>query len=191
MATRALCSVVDCGKRHYARGYCRNHHHRHLTHGDPLGGKAAQGEPLSWLTANLNHAGDACLIWPFGCFPNGYGLVSWEGVTTHASRVMCLLAHGEPPADRPFSLHSCNGGHLGCVHPAHVHWGTQAENMQDSVDAGTRARGERQHAAKLTEDAVREIRSSSTRPGVLADRFGVHPDTITRVRKRQGWAWLE
>ena len=37
-ATR-ICSITDCDRPHYGRGFCRNHHNRLIRHGDPLGGK--------------------------------------------------------------------------------------------------------------------------------------------------------
>ena len=191
MATRALCSVEDCGKRHYARRYCRNHYHRLRTHGDPLAGKAAQGEPMAWLRSHLAHDSGDCLSWPFARFANGYAVIVHDGVTKNASNVMCSLAHGEATKEAPFALHSCGGGSAGCVHPRHLRWGTQAINMHDSVVDGTRCRGEVQHASKLTQDAVLEIRASKARLIDLAAKFGVHPETISRVRKRQAWAWLD
>ena len=191
MATKALCSVDGCDKAQRCRGLCQNHYHRLRTHGDPLAGRVSQGEPLAWLRRHVSDDQPDCLIWPFARFGNGYAAVVRSGTTKNAANVMCGLAHGPAPADRPFALHSCGGGQNGCVNPTHLRWGTQAENMVDSVLDGTRARGENQHASKLTEEAVREIRASKARLIDLADRFGVHPETISRVRKRRAWAWLD
>jgi hypothetical protein len=44
--------------------------------------------------------------------------------------------------------------------------------------------------AKLTPEAVREIRSSSELQRVLADRFGVHQSEISRVRNQRLWRHL-
>lgn len=32
------CSISGCGRPHYSKGYCRRHHYRLITHGDPLSG---------------------------------------------------------------------------------------------------------------------------------------------------------
>ena len=34
-AEARLCEVGGCGRRHFARGYCRAHHERWRRHGDP------------------------------------------------------------------------------------------------------------------------------------------------------------
>jgi len=48
-------------------------------------------------------------------------------------------------------------------------------------------RGEQTKMAVLTEDAVRFIRSSSMRVDDLAERFGVNPQCIYKVRQRIRW----
>jgi len=48
-------------------------------------------------------------------------------------------------------------------------------------------RGETQWAAKLTEEAVREIRSSSLTGKSLAEKFGVTQQLICDIRKRRAW----
>lgn len=193
MATKSLCSIDGCDNPRNAKGYCRNHYYRFWKHGDPLAGRTAQGEPLAWLENHKAYAGEDCLIWPYATFQNGYAVAVVDGRTTHASHVMCTLAHGEPKPETPFSLHSCGGGANACVHPQHLRWGTQAENMEDSVLAGTRCRGEDQHAAKLTENDVRQIRllRGVIMQKEIAARFKVDPETVRRIQKRTAWAWLE
>lgn len=44
---------------------------------------------------------------------------------------------------------------------------------------------------KLTPDLVRYIRSSPARHTALAKELGVGISTITDVRKRRTWAWVE
>lgn len=193
MATKSLCSVSGCGKPFSAKGYCRNHYYRFRMHGDPLAGKAAQGQPLAWIERHKNHEGNDCLLWPFARFLNGYAVVVSGGKTTNASNIMCLKANGAPPEGRTFALHTCNNGSGGCVHPQHLRWGSQAANMMDSVVAGTRCRGEDQHAAKLTEDDVLQIRAlrGTIMQKEIASMFGIDPETVRRIQKRKAWAWLE
>jgi hypothetical protein len=39
---------------------------RWLRHGSPLAGYRPSGAAQAWLSAHVDHAGDKCLIWPFG-----------------------------------------------------------------------------------------------------------------------------
>lgn len=43
-ATRRVCSIEGCGKRHAARGLCNAHVHRLYLHGDPQADKPLRGE---------------------------------------------------------------------------------------------------------------------------------------------------
>jgi hypothetical protein len=69
-----------------------------------------------------------------------------------------------------------------CCNPAHLLLGTQADNCRDMVVR------RRSGVEKLTPDNVREIRSRPWRRGDntrWAAEFGVHPYTISAVRKRR------
>jgi hypothetical protein len=75
--------------------------------------------------------------------------------------------------------------------PENLHWGTHSENLMDKHRDGTALIGSRNHAAKLTEDAVRRMRTRYAAGGVthqqLADEFGMHKGTIGRVLRGQRW----
>lgn len=66
-------------------------------------------------------------------------------------------------------------------------WGTSGENQEDRIRHGTMPRGENHGRAILTEDLVREIRSSTESLDALARRFGVNRSTIHLVRHRKNW----
>lgn len=71
-------------------------------------------------------------------------------------------------------------------------WGTTKENVEDAIRDGQRPdnRGERNGQAKLTVDAVREIRATPRTHGslvALARRFGVSTDAVGDVRGGRRW----
>jgi hypothetical protein len=70
-------------------------------------------------------------------------------------------------------------------------WGTQKDNMADSLRNGTRPMGMTHGCAKLTEDNVREIRSLyATGNFTLAElglRFGVTLQSIGYIVLRKTW----
>lgn len=189
-----ICAAPDCGKLHYGKGYCYAHYERLKRHGNPLGGRTPNGEPLRFIhEVALNHVGDGCLTWPFGKISSGYGMVWVDDKMARAHRYVCELVHGSPPTPEHEAAHRCGKGHEGCIAPGHLIWKTSAENKADMLLHGTRARGERHGCVKLTEAAVREI---LTLKGIetqskLAARFGVDPTTISYIHTGRSWAWLD
>lgn len=156
-------------------------------------GMSKIGVPLRWLEENKYCNSDECLIWLFSLFPDGYGQVRYKGRSQNASRVMCIFSHGKPIYQGLEAAHSCGKGHLGCVNPKHLRWDTPKGNCLDKLEHGTDTRGEKNWNAKLTVDAVREIRraySDATKES-LAEKFGVHVTTIRDIFKGRTWAWLE
>lgn len=70
---------------------------------------------------------------------------------------------------------------------SNLRYGTQTENMQDSVKHGTRPRGRAHKFAKLTETQVHEIRASKDTNAALARRFGVDTSTVRLARIGRNW----
>lgn len=54
------------------------------------------------------------------------------GKQMSAARYMCLLTHGTPPTEGMVVRHLCGCGHLSCVNPRHLVWGTQGDNIADA-----------------------------------------------------------
>jgi hypothetical protein len=68
-----------------------------------------------------------------------------------------------------------------------LYYGDYFDNADDARRHGTRVRGERQHAAKLTEDIVRFIRASPESGAALARRLNVTTACISLIRQRKNW----
>lgn len=179
------CSVTGCRRAALKKGYCNAHYLRQWRHGDPLHGRAVEGDPLHWLRSLVGHEGDECVLWPFRASEQNYGLVRYEGRSQIASRIMCRLAHGEPPPGKPWALHSCHTPQ--CCNPNHLRWGSEAENSADRKGDGTGMIGEDHPGARLTEDAVRAIRASDERTCDWAKRLGVSVSCVAAARKGLTW----
>lgn len=97
-----------------------------------------KGKAATFLIALMGHKGDDCITWPFAKDSRiGRGMLGYNGKHYWAHRLMCELAHGPAPTDRPQTAHSCGNGHKGCVNPNHLSWKTAKENGQDRVAHGT------------------------------------------------------
>jgi hypothetical protein len=105
---------------------------------------------------------------------------------------MCETAHGPAPAVLRVAMHSCGNGHLGCVNPKHLHWGTHSDNTQDMWRHGTMVAGSRHPGAKLTESDVRAIRrmAGSASESEIGDLFGISGSHAHNIIARKSWKWL-
>ena len=115
---------------------------------------------LDWMRAHLAFTDDECLIWPFSVNWNGYGHLKYEDRVQKAHRIMCRLAHGEPPSSKHQAAHSCHNGKGGCVNPRHLSWQTPRENLLARREVGTHSLMKRwTNKGALTADQVRHIRA--------------------------------
>lgn len=129
---RGVCSIPECGKPHFIKGYCQMHMARWRRHGDPLFTKTSpEGAGLALLESLVGHRGDACIEWPFSRNRHGYGQTYYCGEVMGAHRVMCILDHGEPPSPSHHAAHSCGKGKDACINPSHLRWATAQENIDD------------------------------------------------------------
>lgn len=145
-----------------------------------------------------------CWLWTKGCFSVGYGAIKVGGENIGAHVASFLEYGGILTLERPFVLHSCHTRL--CINPAHLRAGTQAENVQDMVECGRIACGDRQglrchperaargeqHAnAKLTNRLVLVIRGmfreGRKNQREIAELFGVAKGTISRIARNQTW----
>jgi len=149
---------------------------------------ADKGATEAFLRAHVAFAGDDCLQWPYARSASGYGLAVVGGIQKHASRWMCVLAHGPAPRDADEAAHSC--GNRACVNPRHLRWDTPAGNQADRVAHGTHNQGERNGKTRLTADDIRAIRSAPPNLKALMDRFGISKGSLSKIRSGQRWGHI-
>lgn len=148
---------------------------------------------LQRFWSKVDKSGD-CWEWTAHRKAAGYGqFVLFKGRFVSAHTVSYALANGPIPAGKVICHHCDNPP---CVKPDHLFIGTQSDNAFDSIAKGraNRARGEAQGSARLTEEAVREIRAAKQAFGVqqaLATQFGVSAHTIADIRARRKWRHVQ
>ena len=154
--------------------------------------KALRAERIAWLEGVAAATPDGqCRDWPWAKNSKGYPTIKWDGRQSKVGHVILSMTGRPRPSGDAWQLHSCDRPE--CVAPWHLRWGTSAENIRDAVERSRtwRPTGETNLQSKLTDDAVRDIRSSTERYRVLAERYGVHIKTIARVRAGKIWAHVE
>jgi hypothetical protein len=136
---------------------------------------------------------DDCWPWIPGTDKHGYGRFHIRPKSVLAHRFAYELVNGPIP-DGLRACHTCN--HPPCCNPAHIYAGTDADNIHDSMRAGThvpppRYPGSKNRNAKLTESKVRFIRDTYTAGKetqvALARRFGVSQTAVSFVILHRSW----
>jgi len=100
-------------------------------------------------------------------------------------RLVALVFHGPPPHPNAHVLHSDGDKNNNAAN--NLRWGTPADNHADTERHGRRLKGERHPHAKLTEAAVRDIRSSDIDSSALATQYNVTREHIWAVRRGRVW----
>jgi len=141
---------------------------------------------------------DDCWEWQAAKNTRGYGMIrqprtmrGYRGINFLAHRVSWVFANGPIP-EGLCVLHHCDNP--GCVNPAHLFLGTQADNVRDTADKGRTDRGEKRWSAKLTEQNVHNIRyflRLGTSQKVIAEGYGVSQAIISDIKTGKGWGWLK
>lgn len=143
-------------------------------------GARGKGITFQWLLDRVAYQGDDCLPWPF-CKDGsvGRGRIVHLGVSWWAHRLMCFLAHGNPPTRRHQAAHNCGNGHLACVNQRHLEWKTNTQNQLDRTLHGTKRIGgiPRNKLTAEQVDQIRALKGTKTQYE-LAEMFGVKRGTI-------------
>jgi hypothetical protein len=139
--------------------------------------------------------GDGCWNWQGFIDPNGYSRISHYDKNVLAHRVSWLIHNGKIPQGKCV-LHKCDNPV--CTRPSHLFLGTFDDNNKDRSAKGRSARGETHGHAKLTWDAVKDIRTnyikwpqgSKGNPRSLkyfADKYNVPQSSIIRILSGESW----
>lgn len=109
---------------------------------------------------------------------NGYVSVSVKTgrrwVNRRRARLVASAWHGRPPTPKAVARHA---NHVrDDDRPENLLWGSQKDNVMDSVKAGRYPRGERHHRAKVSNQtafAVREAHALGAKPADIMKRYGI------------------
>ncbi len=158
--------------------------HRNLEFGSALPMTTRDRKRLvNALRTRTTWDGD-CLVYVTASRPKI--LVRGKGRVTVA-RVILAFKNNLNIEDR--SWVACHGpcDNKRCVRPSHLYTGTHRSNAMDAVNRSQFNQGTKHGMAKLTEDNVRLIRSSSKTNMALSKLLGVSYTTIYDARNRRSW----
>lgn len=187
------CAAPSCGRAARSRGLCNTHYERVRTRGDlrPNDPVLSWSDDARFWSMVSPEPNTGCWLWIGSLNTSGYGAFRLAGMNK-AHRIAWVLTNGPIPAGLCV-CHRCDN--RTCVNPGHLFLGTTADNTADMKRKG-RARaphGEQSHAAKLTEDQVREVRATHVRGSpdfgysAFARRFGVTRQAIRYIVTGRNW----
>jgi len=150
-----------------------------------------------WLvSAVTSHNSNACLLWPFALYTDGYGRVRMpDGSQVSAQRAAFFISYGHWPT--PCGRHTCDVP--ACVNPRHIIEGTQQQNVQDMIDRQRFPKGTMYPNAKLSDDLVRQMRSEyvfGSRKGsgassFIARKYGLDRKNCWNILNRRAWKHVQ
>jgi hypothetical protein len=127
-----------------------------------------------------------CEEWTGLTNPKGYGIIN-AGKTVRTHRMRYILERGDP--GDLILRHTCDNPR--CCNLNHLIPGTRADNNKDMVERGRHGRsslpGERNPAAKLTQEQVLDIRADRRSTVELAKVYGVSQSLMSMIKSRQVW----
>ena len=127
------------------------------------------------------HREGACLIWDGYVQSGGYGQVLHDGKRWLVHRLAWAQQNGQIPRGI-MVLHHCD--HPRCIELTHLRLGTAKDNAADMIARARGGKTRRPHTRirKLTDDQVREIRTSVGNPKDIAARWGITWGTVYQIR---------
>lgn len=185
-----VCSNIECDTPAYVRGMCSSHY-SHWIHDTPASKRPRPTVDQRFDAMVQSGAPDDCWEWMGGKTRSGYGRFRAHDVRMITSRFALQRAVGEPESPDLIACHTCDNPP--CCNPAHLFWGTQTENCQDSMIKGRKAKGEGTWTSKLTEELVLQIRAEVLMGKATADmaiEYGVSRVTISSVARGHTWKYL-
>lgn len=138
---------------------------------------------------------DECWNWDRGLNGKGpitcYGVIWFDGKKHKTHRLSMLLSRG-PFDENLMVCHKCDNPR--CCNPNHLFIGTAKDNSQDCKSKGrmNRELGSQRYNAKLTEEAVAEIKAQAPfrKYGwgrAMAKKYGVAPTAINNIVRGRRW----
>lgn len=188
---RTTCTIVDCGRTHKAKGYCRMHYWRYVNNGDPHKTKSFpphipledRVRAIGWLVAD-----SGCWEWRGYRDTFGYPMIMFANKAVRVHRYIFEQNSGESIAPGNVIMHSCDNPP--CVNPNHLSQGTQAENILDMVAKGRHKKGMGRLSEQDVRDIRRRVRSGDAQRAIERD-YGLSGGSVSRIMSGKNYSWVK
>jgi hypothetical protein len=130
-----------------------------------------------WLMERKGFTGHECLFFP-SMLAHRPERVKYNCRNMAAARAMLLMTQGLPPEGEAYATHICGNGHLSCVNPEHLKWGSPADNAKDAVVHNAQS----EFIAGMDSDTVANIRTSPDMVKVIAWKTGIPAGVVSAIK---------
>lgn len=153
-----------------------------------------------WSKIRVTNSNESCWYWTANTSHNfGYGTFRIKGITYLAHRLALIFYSGKSKNELQVN-HKCNNP--SCCNPSHLYWGTQKDNVQDSIISGTKKnppknntkppvlRGEDNKNSVMSENNVLRLRylwSGGKSSRYLSRLFGISISTVYQIVNYKSW----
>ena len=128
-----------------------------------------------------------CWEWTAPLIEEGYGQMSYFGITEKAHRVSWILHVSSIPKGMCI-IHKCNNRK--CVNPDHLYIGTVSDNVQDAIKSGSfsgRGHGIKK-LTKLDVLYIRDMLALGTPHWLIAKQYNVSRTAISGISTGKTWS---
>jgi len=152
---------------------------------------------MEWLMQRVQVRDNGCWQWTGAKSEKGYGIITTTSLKPprrhrRAHRIIWELVHSAIP-DGMQVLHTCDNP--GCINPAHLFLGTNADNMRDKVSKGRGTPpphfyGENHPKHKLTwasVDSMRSLAQTGQSLTSLSRQFGISLPVVSKIVRGELW----
>ncbi len=125
---------------------------------------------------------NGCFEWRGSTAGLGYGVIHWGGKNVYIHRLMYEHAYGKPAN---VLRHTCDNPR--CWNLQHLVDGTHMDNTKDKIRKGRNFFANGYCNSKLTEQEVREIKSSTLSKAELSKKYQISLGAINNILKGVTW----
>lgn len=131
MKPTRLCSISECGRKHFCRGWCRNHYQQWWSTGDPI---PTYTKAMTFEERMARHSRPAgeCQVWMGPRSKDGYGRMTVDGVTRVVHVAVWEREHGPVPLGMKLD-HTCHNEP--CHKLGHLRLVTHKQNLENRAGA--------------------------------------------------------
>lgn len=183
-AKHSFCNIGDCKKKQYCKGMCKVHYNKSYLYGDPhYNGRVHRRKKIEF---EINR--DGCFECTSHTLNSGGYAEYWFNRNKYVmTRYIYTECFGEIPDDLMIR-HKCDNPK--CINPEHLELGTPQDNVNDMVERGRNAKGERNGSAKLSNSDVRQIKDLLSKKYTCAEisrMYGVARTSISSIKLNKTW----